>query len=350
MTTRAGAGRAFSPKAGTSMTTGVARAHARPSAARSTPLSRKLCSTTPRIPGTRRDYTLARPRGIAFHGVVTRPPLLLVALTLACLASPACSSTPAIIPPCAVSLGTGVSDLTLVGSGACAATLHLGLRVATGAPDAPVWSDVAGAPVRVEGTWQLRGGNAVVRDVKVTNPSAQPVTLVGLEWSTDGAGVGLPVDRMLHEGYQSWSYTGVEAIPPPAPDVLGTASHAGDSEDVLGVVPGTSWWWSSLSSASGAGLVVGADGATVLKTYVAADGAGPVRLRIVQGVTGDALVLAPGESRTLDGLYLALGDVDRKLDGYAQYVASKHPPAVPRKPALGGWGSWNMYYAKPLLV
>ena len=34
------------------------------------------------------------------------------------------------------------------------------------------------------------------------------------------------------------------------------------------------------------------------------------RLRIVQGVTGDALTLAPGESRTLDPLYLGFGDAN----------------------------------------
>ena len=277
-------------------------------------------------------------------GGVTRPPLLLLALAFACVASSACSSSPAVTPPCAVSMGSGGADLTLLGSGTCATTLRLGLRVATGAPDAPVWSDATSSPVRVEGSWQLRDG-AAVRDVKVTNPSAQPVTLVGLEWSTDGGGVGLAVDRMLHEGYQSWSYAGVEAIPPSIPDVLGTSPHGGDGEDILSELAGVSWWWSSLADAKNAGLVVGADGGTVFKTYGAANGPAPVRLRVVQGVTGDGLVLAPGESRVLDGLYLALGDVGQSLDAYARYVATKHPPASPRKPALGGWGSWNMYYA-----
>ena len=82
----------------------------------------------------------------------------------------------------------------------------------------------------------------------------------------------------------------------------------------------------------------------MLKTYVAADGAAPTRLRIVEGVTGDSITLAPGESRQLDGLFIGLGDVSTLLDTYTARVASLHPPAVPRAPALGGWGSWNMYY------
>ena len=118
-------------------------------------------------------------------------------------------------------------------------------------------------------------GNAAVRTVTVTNTGAQPVTLVGLEWSTAAGGVGLPVDRMLHDGYQSWSYTGVERSRTTLADADGTAPHGGDDEDVLGELPGVSWWWTAPSRTPPArACVVGADGGTVLKTYVAADGAG----------------------------------------------------------------------------
>jgi alpha-galactosidase len=170
------------------------------------------------------------------------------------------------------------------------------------------------------------------------------VTLVGLEWSTDTAGVGLPVDRLVHDGYQSWTYTGVESIPGSLMDTGGTAPHGGDDENVLGEIPGVSWWWAAASDASGHGLVAGADGGTVLKTYVALDGTSSVRMRIVEGVTGDAILLQPGQAKTLDGLYLALGDVGPGLDAYTRYVASKHPATAPRRPPMGGWGSWNTYY------
>lgn len=270
----------------------------------------------------------------------------LLFLAVAALSAPACSSTPTPVEPCAFTMGSsdGV-DLTVTGTGACATTIHLGLRVATGSIDAPLWSPLASAPVKVEGVWKSDGG-VLVRDVVLKNPSAtESVTVVGLEWSTDTAGLGLPLDRMLHEGYQSWNYTGVEAIPDLLVDVRDTAPHGGDSEDVLGEVPGVSWWWSAASGASGDGIFVGADGGTVLKTTIAIDRGAGVRLRIIQGMTGDALTLAPSESRSLDGLVLALGDVKKNLETYAHRVAARHPPPSPRKPALGGWGSWNMYYA-----
>ncbi len=247
--------------------------------------------------------------------------------------------------PCGISLSSEPgTDMVLVGSGGCGATLRLGLRIATGSPDAPVWTDAAASAVRVDGTWQSRGTGAT-RSVTVTNGGSEAVTLVGLEWSTPTAGVGLSVDRLLHDGYQSWSYTGFESIPASLVDVHGTAPHGDADQDALGEIAGASWWWSALSNETGAGVVLGADGGTVLKTYVAADGVGPVRVRLVQGMTGDRITLAPNESRALDGLYVALGDVRTNLDDYAHRVAELHPRPTPVKPALGGWGSWNMYYA-----
>jgi hypothetical protein len=82
----------------------------------------------------------------------------------------------------------------------------------------------------------------------------------------------------------------------------------------------------------------------VLKSYIAVDRA---RLRIVEGVTGDRLTLAPGESRALDGLFVALGDVGEELEHYAAAVSAGHPPVVARRPALGGFGTWNVYYDEP---
>lgn len=247
--------------------------------------------------------------------------------------------------PCTASIGsTPGQDLTLVGAGGCATTLRLGLRVATGSATAPTWTDAASSPLTVQGAWQLTGG-AATRGVTVTNPGAAPVTLVGLEWSTDAAGVGLPVDRLLHDGYQSWGYAGAEPIPASMTDAAGTAPHGGDNEDVLAELPGVSWWWAAVTDAAGQGLLVGADGGTVLKTYIAADGAKPARVRVVEGVTGDAVVLQPGASLPLDGLYVALGDAGTNLDAYARHVAALHPPVAARSAPLGGWGSWNLYYA-----
>src|SRR5258705_4828586 len=55
-TPRAAAGRARRPRAGTSTTVGVTRAHASPSAPRSTPASRKPTATSCKMPGTRGMY------------------------------------------------------------------------------------------------------------------------------------------------------------------------------------------------------------------------------------------------------------------------------------------------------
>ena len=271
----------------------------------------------------------------------------LLALTAMCCvpaASGACSTTAATPPPapCQVTSSSEPGkDLVLDGSGSCAGTLRLSLRVATGIPSAPTWTAASDGPVRIEGTWEVTSRGAV-RTVVARNTSSEALDLVGLEWTAND----LPIvaDRMLHHGYQSWSYTGIEAIPSSIADRAGTAANGGSDGDVLGESAGVSWWVGALMDDKGDGLVAGADGATVLKTYVAADAR---RLRIVQGMTGDVLRLAPGESRSLDGLFLERGDVRASLDAYARHVATKHPPPPPEKRRpLGGWGSWNLYYDK----
>ncbi|MDB4946718.1 MAG: alpha-galactosidase [Labilithrix sp.] len=230
-------------------------------------------------------------------------------------------------------------DLVLAGAGSCEGTLHATLRVATGDPAGPTWTPAGQGDVRVEGAWEARPGGAA-RSVTVHNAGSTPVELVGLEWTI--ADLPASFDRMLHEGYQSWSYTGVEPVPATLVERAGTAASGGGDGDVLGEVPGVSWWLGAVMDQRARGLVVGADGATVLKTYVAADGR---RLRIVQGMTGDVVRLAPGESRSLDGLFVQLGDVRASLDDYAAHVAKKRPArAADRQIPLGGWGSWNLYY------
>ena len=264
----------------------------------------------------------------------------LVAMPIACSESTAAQAPAS--DPCHVTLGSDAAlDVVLEGAGSCAGALRMSLRVATGSASAPAWSAAATAPLRIEGTWQLAATGAA-RTVIAHNVSSEPIDLVGLEWTASD----LPgkADRMLHDGYQSWSYTGIEPIPPALAEHAGTAAQGGSDGDVLGERTGVSWWVAALTDASGSGLVAGADGATVLKTYVAADGQ---RMRIVQGMTGDVVRLAAGESRPLDGLFVQRGDVRAGLDEYAKHVAAKHPPLrrASQRP-LGGWGSWNLYYEK----
>jgi alpha-galactosidase len=266
-----------------------------------------------------------------------------VALACSAMLAPiACSKAPTPLAPCTMKLGADATyDLVLDGTGQCGASVKLSLRIATGDPDAPQWSDRSSAPLRVEGDWALAAGGAI-RSLRVTNTGTTAVNLVGLEWSAEHLALG--ADRFLHSGYQSWSYAGVETIPDVHADHLGTAPHGGDNEDTLDELPGVSWWVAALSDEKGKGLVAGADGATVFKTYLAADGS---RLRIVEGLTGDAVTIGPGASLALDGLYVVLGDVAAGLDAYASHVAALHAPSTPRRPPLGGWGSWNLYYDRP---
>ena len=170
-------------------------------------------------------------------------------------------------------------DLVLAGAGSCPGFVRLTLRVATGDPSNPAWYPAAEAPVEVQGRWALQSGGAT-RSVIVSNPGTAAVSLVGLEWTA--ADLGLQADRLLHNGYQSWSYTGIEDIPATIVDDHGTAKHGGDDENQLTEVPGVSWWHGALGGEDGRGLVVGADGGTVFKTYIAAD---DNRMRIIQSIS-----------------------------------------------------------------
>lgn len=276
----------------------------------------------------------ARRRGIA----------ILVAASMTLAAGCGDDDTMAANPPpaaCTLQLASDPAyDLVVNGSGACAGSVRLALRVATGDASEPTWITVAQTPLRIEGQWEL-GSAGVTRSMAVSNAGTVPINFVGLEWTA--ADLGVSVDRLLHNGYQGSSYTGIEPIPDALVEEHGTIRHAGDDENSQAEIPGVSWWVTALSNADGRGLVVGADGATVLKTYVGADGNGR-RLRVVVGVTGDTILLNPGERRSLDGLFLTLGDVRRGLDAYAQRVATLHPPVTLRRRPLGGWGSWNLYY------
>jgi hypothetical protein len=147
---------------------------------------------------------------------------------------------------------------------------------------------------------------------------------------------------MLHNCYQSWSYTGVEPIPAALTDVNGTVPHGGDNGNELGEIPGVSWWWTAVSDVADQGMVLGADGASFFKSYVGVD---RTRLRLVMGLTGDVLQVAPGETVVLDGVVATVGDIKEGLESYAAAVARAHLPSTARKEALGGWGSWNFYYS-----
>lgn len=270
---------------------------------------------------------------------------LIAVLLAAC--SPSAEKSEAI--PCNTNIGTGEqADVMLLATGSCEGKLVLNVRIAILENGAVTWHDADEKLISIEGKWQLKNG-AAVRDVQIKNNSAEPVRIAGVEWSATGDSFVKNADRLLHNGYQSWSFTGIEFLPKRIESVNGTARHGGDNDDFTNEIPGVSWWWTALSDDRNQGLVAGADGGTVFKTYLAATGNEASSFRIIQGVTGDSFPLAAGKTKTLDGLYLRWGDIHAGLEAYADYVQAKHTPAVKRQAALGGWGSWNVYYENPTL-
>lgn len=271
-------------------------------------------------------------------------PLLVLALV-----SSACDSNNDATPRaerCPAALGdeTG-ADLALTAGGPCAASLRLNVRIATGDPDAPTWSAVDASDVALAGEWTLVD-DAAVRTVRLHNTADTDVTVVGLEWSSGADGLGFAADRLLNNGYQSWSYSGFRPIPATVTEALGTAEAGGDDESTTDDRHGVAWWWTALSDGRGRGLVAGAATAKIFKTVIAADGNGAQkRLRIVTGMNGDSLRLAPGATVDLDSLYVRFGNLEAGLRDYAEHVAARNK-ATPGAP-LGGWGSWNVYYDKP---
>lgn len=256
----------------------------------------------------------------------------------------ACSGTETAEAPCRVRTSPrDGADLSLTAAGACRGALTLALKVGFDNPAQPAWKAAADSPVAVEGQWTFTGADAT-RPVTLRNTSNAEVTVVGLEWTSDG--IPATVDRMLDNGYQSWSYTGVIALPESLSDTNGNLKHGGDDEDLPSETPGSSWWYAAFGEASGDGFVVGAGGGTVLKTYIGAETKPTRRVRIVQGVTGDKIVLKPGETKQLDGLFIGFGNARQVLPRYAAHVSALHPMPK-RQGALGGWGSWNVYFEKP---
>lgn len=116
---------------------------------------------------------------------------VIVASTMATLGASACgrdTELPGPPPPppphatCAIAVtepGPG-KDLFVSGDPSCGAAVTASVRVATGDPSVPVWTELARAPIAVEGAWEPAEGG-LRRKVRVTNRGASAMSLVGLE-------------------------------------------------------------------------------------------------------------------------------------------------------------------------
>lgn len=157
-------------------------------------------------------------------------------------------------------------------------------------------------------------------------------------------GVGEVV--LWRQGYQSWSWSGVTALPDRVEmdGALPAVDGDGDGIDVVNEIEGTSWWVGLVGRAQGGSLLMGALSATKTRFYTAFAPSG-------DGVEAWAvwedgpITLTEGESLHLDPIYLAFDDDPAAmLANYADAAAQITPPRpLSAAPPLG-WTSWYQYY------
>ncbi|MCK6502219.1 alpha-galactosidase [Myxococcota bacterium] len=198
-----------------------------------------------------------------------------------------------------------------------------------------------------EGTLTLawaEQGEGVVQPVLTAGEDGATWTGLALEgtWTLDGAQD--PV--LLRQGYQSWSWSGVEALVGPALDGEGLPVPGGDGDglSVVDEAPGTSWWGGLVGRPDGASFLLGATRARESRVYVAAD---PDTAWVVWGHRGEEITLAAGQSLALDPLFLDLGaDPLLLLDAWATAVAAAVPPRPLGEQPPTGWATWYQYYSE----
>ncbi|MCZ7584482.1 MAG: hypothetical protein M5R36_14685 [Deltaproteobacteria bacterium] len=159
--------------------------------------------------------------------------------------------------------------------------------------------------------------------------------------------------RWIQNGYDSWSFTGVERIDPgyPPPDrVDGAVRACGNNFKYWTTCAGVSWWFGAMGTEDrGPGLVWGALSAKNWKTYGAAwiDGDdGIQRFAITQGTPGDPLTIKPSASVALEPIWLMISPHPaRDLRAYAEAAAQETPPREARE-APFGWSTWYDYFSE----
>ena len=314
------------------------------------------------------------------------------------------------IPTTAVSLGYSIdtqqgfdfvsedSGLVVIGR----------IRVAVSQPGGISWFSSSEFPNQVtsvlpDGTsWMLSGKAGapdlefrVIRDpkgeylkikLKATNSNSSEIKIPGAEIlsfepeSSSLGGIAFAENperefSILHNGYQSWSFTGPVIISEGIqglPLENGTLLSGGDNDDWFGDQPGLSWWMTAIKKGNSSStssrrsfsgeiyptdlhvddtLVIGALSADIFKTYIgvgkASDGPMTLSLKVIEGMTGDSVTLAPGESLEFDPVYLGADqDPVAGLDRYARAAAKITPPLVWTGDRPWGWASWYYYYSQ----
>jgi hypothetical protein len=163
--------------------------------------------------------------------------------------------------------------------------------------------------------------------------------------------VDLDVDRMLQQGYMSWSFSGVirPAASVPLAEDGAPEFKAATTGDVTHEERGTSYGSAVLSNERGPYLVIGAASAERATTGIALwSKDGDTRGSVLYGATRETLRAdSSGISRSEPLVFIGDADVNAGLDRLREQIQA-HLPADARKAKKppGGWFSWNERFAE----
>lgn len=155
--------------------------------------------------------------------------------------------------------------------------------------------------------------------------------------------VGEAEPSWWRQGYQSWSWSGVTAVEPPALDDDGLPVVGGDGDGISVALekPGTSWWGGLVGRSDGGSWLLGAASAKTSRFYAAASAD---TAWAVWGHRGEA-VAVDGELR-LDPLVIAVGeDPQAVLARWAAAVSAQVPPRAMGERPPTGWATWYQFYS-----
>ncbi|MEE9606313.1 MAG: alpha-galactosidase [Myxococcota bacterium] len=193
------------------------------------------------------------------------------------------------------------------------------------------------------------GGEVATLEARVRNASERELTLEGVVLGFRWRGHGIRSLRFLKNGWQSWSFSGARELDERGePEFPSGAWLRGLHHAVSAPPPDRSGWHeSALATAVGAAPSGPACVAGVLErgrafgvVYLRREGE-DLLLEVEQRV--DAL-LAPGETRELEPVRVALGDdAGRLLEEHAE-AHGRSAGARTAGPFLSGWCSWYHFF------